>query len=753
MANTSVVTNNLSDGRVDELNRQRVGSVDEAIKVLTEIKKEGGDLQKSSILKGGVEKFTGRLDIYNVDTVIDALQKIGSSEKPRGDAVQQEIENKKDENNVIDLEKYKKEKAEQERKDKVKTDVGSEIEKLSQKITDNLKGDEKLKKEMAEELEIIIKQDKIRSSKDEVTDLADKISKNLGREKDATIEIEAKKAQLEADKWQEENIEEVREYRKNNFKEELEKETRKQNPNITEEQMVLVKKEGDLIADIYYGDGGIENQKNAALEVNKDESVGRLENSWSEVQGITGILRKTPKEFNKLQGDYKQIKDGLGNVNLPFEKFSNLRSFEGIMNSLQGDSYSQLFGGIESKFAWLDRIDSFTGGRISQTVVRWGGNFASKIGNQAASEFVQNSVNVLAKEGFQNGFKSLMQGILSGGVKAGAQAGATAAAAAGTAAAGTAAAAGATAAATATAATAATGVGLPVAAVMAAIQVALFLKKQLGKVAEKLGISMKGFMEENFGKIGGKIMGGLAMLVALPTLLIGMISTVVLAPILLCVFGGMFIYQMFQGSMVSSLVPPTEKNGASAEITPGPSNPGSDPTIINGAKCSVADKVVLTNQRQNIPMRADGGCSGKTLGSSGCGPTSVSEILQGKNKDWGPSFLLNTPGSPYYNTYQCDQGTTWQAAVDSFKKYLGSNSVNRVVNACSNKDLEKIICDDHAAVMIRLTWPGGGHYIVGVAVAQNGEIIIKDPNGAKIMQIPSSYPNKTVADCLEVSVN
>jgi hypothetical protein len=752
MANTSTVINNFDDSRVDELNRQNIGTVDEAIKVLTEIKKEGGDLQKSSILKGGVEKFTGRLDIYNVDTVIDTLQKIGSSEKSKENPVQQEIENKNDENKVIDLEKYKKEKTEQEKKNKAKADVTSEIEKLSQKITDNLKGDEKLKKEVAEELETIIKQDKIRSDKDEATDLADKISKNLGREKDASIEIEAKKAQLEADKWQEENIEEVREYRKNNFKEELEKETRKQNPNITEEQMVLVKKEGDLIADIYYGDGGIENQKNAALEFNKGESVGRLENSWSEVQGITGILRKTPKEFTKLQSEYKQIKDGLGDVNLPFEKFSNLRSFEGIMNSLQGDSYNQLFGGIESKFAWLDRIDSFTGGRISQTVVQWGGNFASKIGNQAASEFVQNSVNVLAQEGFQNGFKTVMQGILSGGVKAGAQAGATAAAgtaAGATAAAGTAAAAGATA----TAATAATGVGLPVAAVMAAVQVALFLKKQFSKVAEKLGISMKGFMEENFGKVGGKIMGGLTMLVALPTVLFGLVSTIVVAPILLCVFGGMFVYQMFQGSMVSSLVPPTEKNGAAVETTPGPSNPGSDSTIINGAKCSVADKVVLTNQRQNIPMRADGGCSGKTLGSSGCGPTSVSEILQGKNKDWGPSFLLNTPGSPYYNTYQCDQGTTWQAAVDSFKKYLGSNSVNSVVNACSNKDLEKIICDDHAAVMIRLTWPGGGHYIVGVAVAQNGEIIIKDPNGAKIMQIPSSYPDKTVADCLEVSVN
>jgi len=246
--------------------------------------------------------------------------------------------------------------------------------------------------------------------------------------------------------------------------------------------MVLVKKEANLIADIYYSDGGIENQKNAALEANKEETPGRLENSWAEVQGVTGILRKTPKEFTELQNNYKQVKDGLENVNLPFEKFSNLRSFEGIMNSLQDSSYGQMWGGIENKFAWVDRFDKFTGGRISQAVVQWGGKFATKIGGQAAQEFVQNSLGVLAKEGFQNGFKSVMQGILSGGVKAAGSVAAQAGAAAATGAASTAAAG---------AAAAVPVAGWIVAAAIMAKKILGAIKKWGSKIAEKLGTSSK----------------------------------------------------------------------------------------------------------------------------------------------------------------------------------------------------------------------------------------------------------------------
>lgn len=181
---------------------------------------------------------------------------------------------------------------------------------------------------------------------------------------------------------------------------------------------------------------------------------------------------------------------------------------------------------------------------------------------------------------------------------------------------------------------------------------------------------------------------------------------------------------------------------------------------IQNATCSVANKVILTSQCSSINsstnMNANGTCSSKTLCTSGCGPVSVSEILQAKSETLTPSYLMTNTNSPYYNTYTCNGGTSWATAIAAFKKYLGENSVGSVLYSCSIDDVKTMLCQGNP-VMILLSWSTGGHYVVAVGISSNGELIIKDPGNGQINLYPSSsyysVKNKTISSCLSIDAN
>ncbi|MFA6359000.1 MAG: NlpC/P60 family protein, partial [Candidatus Omnitrophota bacterium] len=232
------------------------------------------------------------------------------------------------------------------------------------------------------------------------------------------------------------------------------------------------------------------------------------------------------------------IKGGLKNVNLP-GNIKETRSFENVISGFNDQGVSNLFSKTQGYLGWYRRVDKLTGGWLNKTISGTGQKLVSKIGNQAVGEFAKNSLGVVAEQGFQKGISTVLSGILSSGVKAVATTGTTAAA-------GVATAAGAV-------AVSATGIGAIVVAVVAAAKV---LKNAVSKIAEKLGIGIKKGLEENFGKIGGAIIGGGMFVLGLPFLLIGAISAAVVGPILLLVLGGLFGYQMLLGNSVSSLVPP-----------------------------------------------------------------------------------------------------------------------------------------------------------------------------------------------------
>lgn len=428
--------------------------------------------------------------------------------------------------------------------------VEEKIQNIGVETAKFFSGNKVLEEAVKAEVRSIINEDQIKTSREEIDDLAKIISEKLGIENNSEVKIEAKKIRIEVKKWTEKNKGEVFNYKKEEFNKKLEEETKKLNPDIKPEELAKVKELGNLVAENQIEKSVIDNQKDAALEFNKPLfSPGKLENAWTDLKGTVNFLQKTPEQISEIKNKYSSIKDQLKNVQIP-TNLKEIRSFDGIVANLGNNKGNDLFSKTQKYLGWADRVDKLTGGWLNRTVSEAGLKIAGKIGNQAIQEFATNALGTMAKEGFQAGFKSVLNGVLSGGVKAAATT-AAGGAATGAAAAGGAAATGATVAAG--AAASATGVG---AIVVAALAVLKKVKDIGNKIAEKLGISIKGFLEEKFGKVGGKVVSGLVSLVALPTLLLGSISMAFLGPALLIGGGGFFGYQMMQQNLVSSLNPP-----------------------------------------------------------------------------------------------------------------------------------------------------------------------------------------------------
>ncbi|MFA7676110.1 MAG: hypothetical protein WCY28_01740, partial [Candidatus Shapirobacteria bacterium] len=383
--------------------------------------------------------------------------------------------------------------------------VEEKIEDIALKSAKNLNGNKILEDQIRSEIRSIINEEQIKTSNEEINDLASTISKNLGIENNSETKIEAKKIWIELDKWKKEKIKEIEDFKKEEFKNKFIEETKKLNTDLKEEEVSSVKKYAEEIAAIFSKNNEIDDCKNEILEKNSQFSPGQLQNSLTDLKGIVQFLKKSPEEIKEKIETVKSIKEKLKDIKLPNSR--ELRSFEKITATFNRNGENGLFSETQKYLGWADRVDKLTGGWLNKTVTEAGVKIVSKIGNQAVQEFATNSLNVLAKEGFQKGFQTVLKGIMSGGVKA-----------AGTSVAASGAAAGATGGAI--AAGAATGPpGWIVAAAVLAIQIKKKIKDIGSNVAEKLGIGLKRGLEKNFGKVGAKIIGFIGPILALPTLI------------------------------------------------------------------------------------------------------------------------------------------------------------------------------------------------------------------------------------------
>ncbi len=447
-----------------------------------------------------------------------------------------------------------------------KNPVEDFISKKSQEIADSFPGDENFKENIGEALKSIINESEVKTSNEEINDINNVINN----------QVEAKKIHLTTSDFVANNPESVEKYRKEEFKRSFEEEIKKTNPNITEDQLSKSREYADLVAENYFEHNELSAQKNVALSENSEIfGPGAMQNGWTDLQGTFNFLKKKPQEIKEIKDKYNSLKGDLKDIKLP----TNLRqvgSLENVMSAINDPNNNDLFSRTKKYMGWADKIDKLTGGWLKKTVGKAGEKVVSKIGNQFIKEFATNSLNVLAKEGFQKGFTTVLNGILKGGVekvatKVGGQVAVNvgqkvavntsqkvAMKVAAKIATKVAVKAGAQSAllATATAFAAIPGVGWIVTAALLLIDAALWLKKKFGKLAEKLGISTKRFFEENFGKVGGWLIRTSLKIIALPLMLVGAVSAVALLPIMIGVFGFMFIFQIFQGGLISGLVPP-----------------------------------------------------------------------------------------------------------------------------------------------------------------------------------------------------
>ncbi len=456
--------------------------------------------------------------------------------------------------------------------------VEAKTEEISQKIILELKKDERTEELIKRNSDVVenkietavknvILGEEVVTKTEQINDLNSEIIRILKEEDVSDFKHEApvnktaiKTIDLELNKWVETNRETVQDFRGDHLEKIIDLQIQKENPYLSEEQKVQVQKYKQLIREIYYSDSTLEKYKNDAVNnASKTNSPGQINQAWTDLKGITNLLKKKPGDVKDIFKRYDDIKKGLGNINLPFD-IKECRSFENIANVLTNPQINVLFGKAQKYITYLEKLDSFSGGLLGKAGMKGANYIIERIGNQAVKAFAENSLKIIAEKGLQEGFGIVLRGILSGGVQAGASAAASGAAVAGGAAATGVAVVGG-------AALSATGVG---AIVVAAATVLGVVKKVVNKIKDgilkSLGIESglfgaKQFFQDNFGKGLGGILGKGVELVELLVVgtiaLVAAVSAAAVGPIIIAFFVGLFGYQMLQGHTVSSLVPPT----------------------------------------------------------------------------------------------------------------------------------------------------------------------------------------------------
>jgi hypothetical protein len=635
----------------ENVRKVTIKSTDDAIKELINLKKEGKELKGSAIEKQ-IQDLAG--NVSNVDVALSVL---------RG---------------------------------KLHTEKTEKADKMMDLVADKTTDDPNKKIEVKKELERILKQDDFKTEEEDISDLA----KTIAGDEEITAEtkIKAKKAKTVLNEWEKNNPEEARSYREETFKDEFVKKTEEENGGLTEKQKELVRQKAELVSKIYYSDGGIENQRNVVVESTRESSPGQARNSWSDLQAITGFMKLEPNETDTLIANNNEIDAGLAGVKIPYEHFSQVRSFDDITAMLSSGSSLEMLKSIQSGGNFLGQtmrnVKRFTTGWADRGAVEVMGNFASRIGNQAAVDFVKNSMGILLQNGLKGGVGTILNGIATKGTVA--------------------------------ALGSIGGIALsgPVGWGIAA---AGLLKKSLGKITDKLGLSSKKFLENNFGKVGGAVVEGLAALIALPAVLLGSISAVIIGPVIIGVIIGLFFANQYTASsLVSSLVPNVPKcGGLEQDYSKGNIDP----------KCDQTGKVMGTNQcsEDNSKLSLNSHCSGNTVCANGCGMVSVSIILQCHDVKNTPKCLL-TPSMGCKSSFFTHQGAcpiSWTSMSEALTMNLGKKALfnNGKKISCNKAKVSEMLCSGWLAIVhFRRAADGTGHWLVAAGVTTTGDILLADPS-------------------------
>jgi len=573
--------------------------------------------------------------------------------------------------------------------------VKKKIEDLSQKITKDLGGDEEVKQKIQTKLEEIVKEETIKSSDEEIRELVEAMAN--GQEITPGVQMKAKEIKLGIDKWKVEHIEETREYQRVEFEKEFVEKTKEKNPNLTEDQLLATKEKAQLMGKVIFSDGGIENQKEAVLQDNKNVSKVEVNESYSQLVVISGLLRQQSEEFEQTREGYIKVDSRLEGVEQPFE-MTRVRSFDGVMHALDDKGTLNAFRSLKNGRGVIKNISKFTGGWWNKGVTKISGHFASKISNQAVAGFVKSSMGSLLQYGLKGGFSAILKSLV-GKVAVSLAGKAVVAGVAG----------------------AFTG-GLGTLVVLAASAV----RKMLKGLAEKLGLGSKKFFEDNFGKVGGGLVKGLTMIVTIPAILLGSMGAAIAGPIVIGSVVGLFaVNQYTASSLVSSLVPNVAKCGG-LEQDP-------DKGTID-SKCDQSGKVMGINQcsPENSKLTMNAGCSSHTVCARGCGMVSVAIILQCHDAKNTPKCFI-TPSLGCKTNFSTRSGAcpiSWTSMSNTLMMNLGKGALynNGKKFQCRKSTVSKMLCEGWVLIVNFQRSDGSGHWLVAAATTSTGDVALADPS-------------------------
>lgn len=350
-----------------------------------------------------------------------------------------EPEDKKEEDNVVNLEEYKRKKAEEgkvtystspneERRDSVSPSdevVGLDedkrrttedkieeiVEQYSWEKTEELEGNDNLSEKIRETVRELIVEDEP-ETKETKEQLAESISENSENNEEILPEIEAKKILLEVKKIKEDHPDEVRETRRENLAKKFEEETKKKNQEKkpSEDQAAAIQDEAKLLASVYYGNEGVR-EDNFILDSDQSLSGEKKKVSRLEIQGVVGLLSKKPEETKEIINRHSKNRDRLVGVELPFGEVPQYSTFDRITNALETRNTGTAFDLIQ-KGGWRQRVKNLSQNRTN-SLLEIDGGFISRINGQNSAEFVQNSMVILAspKSDFYSGFRNILSGI------------------------------------------------------------------------------------------------------------------------------------------------------------------------------------------------------------------------------------------------------------------------------------------------------------------------------------------------------
>lgn len=363
-------------------------------------------------------------------------------------------------------------------------------------------------------VEKVIENEEFMGREELMTDLVRLLSKT--RVVTPKTEVSALKTVLAIENWQKQNMPRVREYRAKKFEKEFVEKTQKKNSKLSDEKIQLIRRKAKLISSV---NGKIENQKETAIQTNKGDSAGKIQNSWAKLTMVTGFLGMNKNQIGEVVSKNREISAKLEGVSLPYENFSNLRYFDEIMAS---DNILNSLKNAPKRLSLIDRgvvkIKQFTGG--GDGIIQIDGGFASKIGNQTVGVFVKKSINVLQQNDIIPGTLKIVGGLNKSGINIG----------------------------------------------MGGLNIfnksGLVFKNSLENGLTNLGVGIKKFLGNNFGKMGGALVGGLNGIVGAAGALASAIGLAISNPYILAILLVILGINIFQvNTMISEVVPRIETEG------------------------------------------------------------------------------------------------------------------------------------------------------------------------------------------------